>query len=244
MQEAIQQETIQQAATIILLREVPGRNDAQQTHLEVYMTKRPETMRFLPGHYVFPGGQMDESDSDPRLWERCAPLPPELNPERISLAYWVTAIRETYEEVGILLARDRVGRDVDSDQLAAQREAMLAGDLSFADLIAQADLQLAVDRLRYFGHRITPRKVSRKRFDTRYFLTLLPQDAKPRPHAGEVVAAEWVEPNEAVRKWQAGEMFMVPPTVDSLRVSGHFATAEAIWHSMEGVGNPTAEELA
>lgn len=237
----MQEESIHQAATIILMRE---RVEQGRSRLEVYMTKRPDTMRFLPSHYVFPGGKMDDSDSDPLLLARCAPLPALLNPENISLAYWVTAIRETFEEVGMLLARDEHGNWVTPKAVAQQREALLAGEITFNDLIEQSSYQLAVDRLRYFGHRLTPRKVSRKRFDTRYFLTLLPPHIELRPHAGEVVAAEWVSPQEAIIRWEAGQIAMVPPTVDSLRVSARFATANAIWNATEGVGKPTAEELA
>jgi 8-oxo-dGTP pyrophosphatase MutT (NUDIX family) len=235
------QESIHQAATIILMRE---RVDQERCLLEVYMTKRPDTMRFLPSHYVFPGGQMDDSDADPNLLARCAPLPANLNSENISLAYWVTAIRETFEEVGILLVRDEHGQWVTPQAVQKQREALLAGELSFGELIEQSHFQLAVDRLRYFGHRLTPRKVSRKRFDTRYFLTLLPNDVEPQPHAGEVAEAEWLSPQAALVRWEAGQISMVPPTVDSLRVSARFATAAAIWNATEGVGKPTAEELA
>ncbi|MGZ4031414.1 MAG: NUDIX hydrolase [Tumebacillaceae bacterium] len=231
------QESIQQAATILLMRERSGR-------LEVYMTKRPDTMRVLPGYYVFPGGQMDDSDADPKLLSRCAALPAALNPENIPLSFWMTAIRETFEEVGILLARDEQGNMITPEAVQTQRAALLAGQITFPEMIEQSNFQLAVDKLRYFGHRLTPRQVSPRRFDTRYFLTLLPPGTEPQPHAGEVSSAEWLEPKEALVKWEMGHIQMVAPTVDTLRVSGRFATAEAIWNSVEGVGQPTAEELA
>ncbi|MGB8954765.1 MAG: hypothetical protein WCC10_05290 [Tumebacillaceae bacterium] len=230
------QESIHQAATMLLVRE-------NVAHLEVYMTKRPVTMRSFPGHYVFPGGQMDEADGDPRFAQRCMLIPPSCNPEGLSLAYWVTALRETFEEAGLLLARDSTGAWVDASRFEREREAMLAGEMPFYDILERHDLVLATDALRYFGHRLTPRKVSNKRFDTRYFLTVLPVGVEPNPHQGEVEFAMWVDPRHAIAEWQAGRVQMVPPTVDSLRVLAGFTSADDAWQSIEGVGKPTPMEL-
>ena len=230
------EESIHQAATMLLIRET-------EDHLEVYMTKRPETMRQFPGHYVYPGGQMDESDADPRFADRCVPVAAEINLEGLPLSYWVTALRETFEEAGLLLARDRAGEWVDATRFEREREALLAEELTFYEIVERNDLILATDALRYFGHRLTPRKVSKKRFDTRYFLTHLSHGVEPRPHEGEVEIAQWVNPHEALARWEAGEIKMVPPTVDSLRVLAGFATVDEAWQSFEGVGKPTPFEL-
>jgi 8-oxo-dGTP pyrophosphatase MutT (NUDIX family) len=234
-----QPETIRQAATILLVR--------QQTtpdRLEVYMTKRPSSMRFLASHYVFPGGQMDDEDHDPRYVQHSMTLTATLNPEGLPLAYWVCALREAFEEVGILLARDSAGRLVDSQQYREQRKRLLDGQLRLIDLLEEEQLVLATDLMRYFGHRLTPRRVSKKRFDTRYFLTILPDGQTPEPHPGEVEVDEWYDVATALSGEAQGEMEMVPPTVDSLRVIGRYQRAEDLWHSAEGVGTPTAEELA
>ena len=230
------QESIHQAATMLLVRDNQGQ-------IEVYMTKRPATMRFLPGHYVYPGGQMDAADQDPRFAARCVPVAQVRNPEGLPLAYWVTALRETFEEAGLLLARNAAGEWVDETRFAREREALLAGEMSFYEIVEQNDLQLAADALRYFGHRLTPRKVSKKRFDTRYFLTVLPSGVEPSPHQGEVEFAEWVQPKQVLTEWEAGRVQMVPPTVHSLQVLAGFASAEEAWQSVEGVGKPTAMEL-
>ncbi|KEO81253.1 NUDIX hydrolase [Tumebacillus flagellatus] len=234
-----QPELIQQAATILLVR--------QQTtpeRLEVYMTKRPQTMRFLASHYVYPGGQMDEEDQDPRFAALAAPLTPELNPEGLPLSYWVCALREAFEEVGILLARDASGQLIQSRNYRDVRQKMLAGEISFYDVVEQAGLTLATDSMRYFGHRLTPRKVSKKRFDTRYFLTILPEGQTPEPHAGEVEEDGWYDVTSALAGASQGEMDMVPPTLDSLRAIGRFQRAQDLWNSTVGVGTPTPEELA
>lgn len=230
---------IQQAATILLVRE-----QSSPQRLEVYMTKRPSTMRFLANHYVYPGGQMDEDDHDLRFVERAMPLTPEVNPIGLPLAYWVCALREAYEEVGILLARDPNGQLVDSQKYRAHRADMLAGACSFYEILEREQLVLATDLMRYFGHRITPRRVSKKRFDTRYFLAILPEGQTPEPHAGEVEVDGWFDCNEALEQAKVGELEMVPPTLDSLRVIGRYNQAEELWNSPEGVGTPTPEELA
>jgi 8-oxo-dGTP pyrophosphatase MutT (NUDIX family) len=234
------QESIHQAATILLLRE---KREQGRSRLEVYMTKRPDTMRFLPGHYVFPGGQMDDGDADPAWQEHCLPIDPSRNPERLSLSYWITALRETFEEAGLLIARRPDGSFIEPAAVAPYRQALLAGECTFLELVQRTGVILATDRLRYFGHRLTPRAVSRKRFDTRYFLTPLPPGFHPEPHAGEVAADDWIDPIQALKGWESGRMPMVPPTRDSLRVLARFHTLEDIMQSSEGVGNPTPEEL-
>jgi 8-oxo-dGTP pyrophosphatase MutT (NUDIX family) len=235
------QESIHQAATILLLRDRAGTGPSS---VEVYMTKRPATMRFLANHHVFPGGQMDELDSDPQLWERCMPLHPAQNPENLTLAYWVTALRELFEEAGILLARGADGEFVQQEAFLHERELLLDHQCTFNEIVKEAGIVLATDQMRYFGHRMTPRAVSRKRFDTRYFLTHFPQGMVPSPHSGEVTEDEWLEPRSGLARWQSGELLMVPPTADSLRALTGFRTADEAMRSEQGVGNPTAAELA
>jgi len=236
---SVEEMIIQQAATILLVRD---RTDGGG--VEVYMQKRPDTMRFLAGHYVFPGGSMDDEDGEGALLNRCAPIREGINPERLSHAYWVTALRETFEEAGLMLAREKTGGWADMTGYPQERDRLLRGELSFREIVTGAGLILATDRMRYFGHRLTPRHVSRKRFATRYFVTVLPRGAEPIPHAGEVAADGWYSPEFALAEHAAGRMRMVPPTVDCLRVIARFRTAEELWSSTETVGNPTPEELA
>lgn len=232
-------ELISQAATILLVRQHTSRD-----RLEVYMTKRPTTMRFLARHYVFPGGKMDAEDEDPRYLTRSMPLTTACNPDSLPLSYWVCALREAFEEVGILLARNAAGELIDSQHYRSQRAELLAGRLRLIDLLEAEQLVLATDLMRYFGHRLTPRHVSKKRFDTRYFLTILPAGQTPEPHPGEVEEDGWYDVTTALEGVARGDMEMVPPTLDSLRVIGRFQSAEELWHSVEGVGTPTPEELA
>lgn len=237
------QEMIYSAATVLLVREGSQRASADGSKLEVYLNKRPSTMRFLAGHYVFPGGKMDEQDHDPELLHRCAPVPDVQNPERLPLSFWVTGLRELFEEAGMLLARDRQGRLVQQEPFDAFRESVLQEQGAFLELIRRHDLTLATDLLRYFGHRLTPRKVSRARFATRFFLASLPEGMEPVPHREEVAAAAWYDPETALAGWAEGRMPMVPPTVDALRVVSRYRSFEELWRSPEGVGNPTPEEL-
>ncbi|ARU61974.1 hypothetical protein CBW65_13910 [Tumebacillus avium] len=232
-----EQEVIVQAATTIFVRDKKGGG------VETYLTKRPETMRFLPGHYVFPGGTMDESDNDPRFAALAAPVALEHNPVGLPLGYWITALRESFEEAGILLARDPNGRLVTPEELAAEREQLLKGEVAFYDVVEGAGLTLATDLLRYFGHRITPRRLSKRRFETRFFLLVLPDGMEPIPHAGEIAEAGWTDAAAALEKYDAGDYDMVPPTVKALQTIGSYPDAASLWHSTEGVGTPTAMEL-
>ncbi|TCP53275.1 hypothetical protein EV586_1068 [Tumebacillus sp. BK434] len=233
-----QQEEIVQAATAVFVRDRQAGGG-----VETYLTKRPDTMRFLPGHYVFPGGTMDESDNDPRFAARAVPVTAEQNPAGLPLGYWVTALRESFEEAGVLLARDANGRFPAPDELAEQREQLLRGDMSFYDVIAAAGLVLATDRLRYFGHRITPRRLSKRRFETRFFLLVLPEGMEPDPHAGEIAEAGWTDAASALAQYDAGAYDMVPPTVKALQTIGSFSDAASLFRSTAGVGTPTAMEL-
>lgn len=232
-----EQEVIVQAATTILVR------GKAQGGLETYLTKRPDTMRFLPGFYVFPGGTMDKSDQDARFAARCAPIPPEQNPTGLSLDYFITALRETFEEVGILLARDSSGRLLTTEQCQEQRSRLLNKEVSFYDILEQEDLQLATDLLRYFGHRLTPRRLSKRRFETRFFLLVLPEGLEPIPHAGEIAAAGWEDATAALATWSNGEYQMVPPTVKALETLSRYQNPDSLWKSSDGVGTPTAQEL-
>lgn len=236
-------EVIVEAATILLVRDRVVESGNGRRLLEVYLTKRPSTMRFLADHDVYPGGQMDGPDLDEAWAELCSVIPTRQNPEQLALSYGVTALRETFEEVGILLARDRSGQLVPQERTIEWRERMLAGQVSFLELIQANRWTLATDLLRTFGHRLTPRKVSRKRFSTCFFMTILPEGMVPYPHEDEVVSAAWYEPLTALRLWEAGELLLVPPTVDSLRVMERYVSAEDLWQSTEGVGTPTPEEL-
>jgi 8-oxo-dGTP pyrophosphatase MutT (NUDIX family) len=220
---------LRDAATVLVLRD-------GEEGLEVFMLMRNLNSDFVGGAYVFPGGAVDPEDRHDDLEPLCegrtdADASRRLGIERGGLAFWVAAIRESFEEAGLLLAYDVDGEFVDLDNAAdvalwsAHRTEVDQGRRRIVDLCAAESLRLAVDRMHYFGHWITPMGAPR-RYDTRFFVTGAPTNQTPLHDDHEVIANEWVRPVEALRRFRAGEMTMMPPTVSSLKAMARFETAD------------------
>ena len=214
------------AATVTLVRDAPR-------GLEVLMVQRNHSLAFMPGVHVFPGGGLDAADDSPEMHALCVGLDDAaasrtLGLARGGLAYWIAAIREAFEEAGILLAYDASGELVSlvgpaAERFAAHRRALHHRDGDFAAFARAEGLRLAADRLRYFGHWITPPGAPR-RYDTRFFLAVAPQRQQARADSGETIAETWVRPREALDLC-AREMFnMRFPTVKTLERFADCAT--------------------
>jgi len=222
---------IRPAATVLLLRDGDG-------GLEVFMLRRNREATFVGGVYVFPGGKVDPSDrGDPGLEEVCsgrddASCSSALGVGSGGLAYWVAAIRECFEEAGVLLATEGdslvsltdPGR---AERFARYRESVYSGDLRLAELCRREGLRLAVDRVGYLSHWITPVGPPR-RFDTRFFVAAAPPDQVPLHDGGETVASEWIGPGEALRRHRAGEFDLILPTIRNLEDVARFGTVEEV----------------
>lgn len=197
--------TPRSAATLVLAWPEPV-----GTGYRVLLLERPRTARFAAGAYVFAGGVIDEADSDEAALSL---LPPEhRDPEGHAL---VAALRELFEETGILLADG----PVDGTEARAVRAALLAGELSFAG--AAARLAASFERLRagYLSRWVTPKRFAR-RYDTRFFLARPTLASSGPPFAElteELVGDVWLTPREAVRRFEAGELPMLFPTRSTLQ---------------------------
>ena len=188
-------------------------------------------MAFAGDMHVFPGGAVDPADADPRLVVRSAVTPREafvrlggdppgrLSPER-ALALHVAAIRELYEEAGILLADEATGETTNTDTLAAARAALLSGDVTMADIAESLDLRLRTDLLAPISHWTTP-PIMPRRFDTRFFVAELPSDADPSFTTDEVLADRWLTPVAALDAMAAGQIGLWPPTSATLQQLEH-----------------------
>ncbi len=219
----------QPASTVILIR---SRGDDR---FEIFMTRRPNEMKFMGGCYVFPGGSVGGEDWSEDMLGRCRGLSrheaqkllgSEFSPE-LSLAHWVAGIRELFEEAGVLLSvtenGDRlIGKEEDLNRrLAEKRGALLQGSVNFRSLLESEDLFCDVGRPVYFSHRVTPEKYS-MRFDTRFFLAPLPEDQKPLCNSEEVTESLWTTPEEALLEAEKGRFPLMPPTVAMLRTLAAF----------------------
>src|SRR5712671_2364861 len=208
------------AATLALLRDTEFPNAAGP---QVLMLQRTQSAAFLGGAYVFAGGSLDAADDDGRIVARVRglslPTPP--------VAYWIAAIRECFEEAGILLACDAQGQIV-----SAARAAGLAHYRSrpFVELLQGEDLYLPASELAYCGHWITAPGRAR-RFDTRFFVARAPDGQEGSHDAGEMVHALWITPREALERGARGEIELVHATRETLSELKNFATAaEAMRH--------------
>jgi 8-oxo-dGTP pyrophosphatase MutT (NUDIX family) len=223
------------AATIAIVRAITS-------GLEVLMMQRSLDAGFMAGAYVFPGGAIDPEDSDPRLYALCAGMDDaqasrKLGIEHDGLSYWVGAIRECFEEAGLLFCYDRSGELIALDQpglearFVAQRNALNAGQLSFVDFCEQQGLRLATDRLTYFSHWITPAGAPR-RYDTRFFATVAPAAQEPLHDAKELVDTVWVRPDEALERDRAGTLSLRTPTIATLRQLGASSDCASLMHAL------------
>lgn len=218
------------AATVVLLR----RGDEP---LEVFLLERNHASGFVPGAHLFPGGALDEDDASTAFASRST-----LDPDRANdllddpdgFAYWVAAIRETFEEAGLLLARRRSGVDIDfadprtADRFAAHRREVDLGRRPFGEVCEEEDLTLSTDTLVPFSRWITPAGAPR-RYDTRFFVTAAPHGQTASHDGVETIAGRWVSPHAALERHRAGEWPMIEPTVRTLEALTRFADpAEAI----------------
>ncbi|MFT6579961.1 MAG: 8-oxo-dGTP pyrophosphatase MutT (NUDIX family) [Alphaproteobacteria bacterium] len=194
------------ASTVLMVR------DGEQG-LEVFMVVRHPKIEFASGALVFPGGRVDPEDSDAPLIARCAGRD---NFDIETLALRVAAIRETFEEAGILLARRAGESDLitgaDFDAVYKKyRMALHGGDITMLEIAEAEDLELACDLLIPFAHWITPKQI-RKRFDTHFFVVAAPK-AQTAVHDGsESVDSIWIRPNDAVAEGEAGRQSVMFPT--------------------------------
>jgi 8-oxo-dGTP pyrophosphatase MutT (NUDIX family) len=213
------------AATVILLRQAPG--------LEVFLLRRTRVLEFAPGACVFPGGSVDERDADPAIGETAwaGPSPANLG-DRLSIsanrarALVCAAVRETFEESGVLLAGSSPTDLVrDGGFLAGDRSRLLHGSASLGGLLGRRCLVLRADLLIPWARWITP-EVSPRRFDTWFFAAALPpgqtaalaaaagKEAQPAP--GESDSATWLAPAAALEAARAGQITLLPPTAVTL----------------------------
>ena len=209
------------AATVLLLRD-------GHEGLEVFMVVRHHQIDFASGALVFPGGSIDPGDHE--IAANPALFPPQPGLTAAEAALRVGALRETFEECGILLARARgEGALVSALRLteieAAWRAPMTAGAKTFADILIAENLTLAPDALVPFAHWITPLHMA-KRFDTHFFLAVAPEDQIAVHDGEEAVDSIWISPNTAVAGAETGTYKLVFPTQKNLEKLGRNSTAE------------------
>lgn len=226
------------AATVMLLRDVPVADDAPA--IEVFMLRRTGSAAFGAGMYVFPGGRVDPADGTTEIARYCrglddATASARLGVRRGGIAFWIAAVRECFEEAGVLLADRRDGEPVrprDDD-----RHAVHDGELGLVELCRRDDLVLDLSTTHYVAHWVTPVGEGR-RFDTRFFVSAAPPGQEPLHDEKETVDSLWVRPDEALRQHEAGDLMMMPPTAANLAFLAPHGTVDEALAAAAAVEQP------
>jgi 8-oxo-dGTP pyrophosphatase MutT (NUDIX family) len=208
-------DNIRLAATIALVRD-------SASGPEVFMLQRPAGVDF-PDLHVFPGGKGDAADFAPEIVADFDDLVAsrKLGLSAGGLRYWVAAIRECFEECGVLLA-DRgcevfaPGSETEAARFTAYRHSLVAGEIDFASLCGSEGLTIQAGRAHYFSHWVTP-EVAPRRFDTRFFIAEMPAGQFTDGHAWETADEAWVAPGQALEYVAAGRWQMIAPTLITLK---------------------------
>lgn len=194
------------AATVMLVRD---REDGG-AGVEVFMLRRTLSAAFGSGMYVFPGGKVEAHDG-----------------EDLERAHRLAAIRECFEEAGVLLAHDPSGNTVvDGHPALSARVGVHDGTIDLVELCEEHELVPAIDRLEWVAHWITPKGEGARRFDTRFYLAPAPAGQHSVHDDNETIASMWVAPRDALGRATAGELTMMPPTVANLEFLARFGSVD------------------
>lgn len=229
------------AATVMLLRPCP---DAEVQDIEVLMVLRNRKSSFVPGYYVFPGGVVDPEDFGPdaenfiRGVDRreASRLLPDMSRPDKALGAWVAAIRETFEEVGMLIAERRDGAPVsitteeEHRRFGDYRRSLIEGKIHFTQVLQAEDLLLPAGRLCYFSHWITPEPLP-LRYDVRFFVTQAPADQAVMHDGVELTGHRWIRPSDALNLYEQGKLGMVLPQIMTLQDIARFKTITEVMNS-------------
>ncbi|MFJ9545966.1 NUDIX hydrolase [Streptomyces erythrochromogenes] len=225
------------AATVMLLRDTP---DGPVVH----MLRRRASMAFAGGAYAYPGGGVDPRDEEHHVgwagptqadWAARLGTDP-----RTAQAIVCGAVRETFEEAGVLLAGpspDTVVGDTTGDDWEADRQALVARELSFADFLERRGLWLRSDLLGAWARWITP-EFEPRRYDTWFFVAALPEGQRTRNASTEADRTVWIRPADAAGGYDKGELLMMPPTISTLR------SLEPYGSAADALTAAAAQELA
>jgi 8-oxo-dGTP pyrophosphatase MutT (NUDIX family) len=228
--------TPRDAATVVLLRDSP----VQEEGIEVLMVRRHAKSRFVPDAYVYPGGRIEEADYAPGVEDHCLGLDSgeahrfisDIDPPEKALGAWVAGIRETFEEVGVLLAIDspgellRIGPEREA-RMESHRRNLHADRASLGEILQAEGLKLAAGELRYFAHWITP-VTSPIRYDVRFFVGRAPVGQNPSHDGVELTEHRWISPRTALAEYDQGRFPVILPTWSTLNDLSRFRTVDEV----------------
>ena len=231
-----------ESATVILVRSHPA--DAWN----VFLARRHSRSSFMAEAYVFPGGQIADADRDEKL-QNCISMPAGFDPRALlqddtlspetAQSLFVCAIRETFEETGILLARTRDGSPLNltseerNARFTAYRRELNAGRTTLGEMARLENLVFPLDALAPYAHWITPEFLP-KRFSTRFFLAALPEDQSAATDQGELTDSLWARPDEVLRRYRSREIVLMPPTLKTLEELARYTCLNDLFAGTRG----------
>ena len=225
------------SATVILVRR------AQEKPPEVFLARRHASQSFMAGVYVFPGGQLEASDADiaeTKLILASVDFQPHTLLQDstltrdMALGFYICAIRETFEETGVLFARNASDDSIDfgnaiiQARFAAYRQPLNEGKITLAEIIRQESLVVMPELLTPYSHWITP-EILPTRFSTRFFLAELPRDQSATTDLDELTSSLWATPQDALQMYKAGKVAMMPPTLKTLEEMAKFISLNELF---------------
>jgi len=220
------------AATIVLMRD-------GAEGVEILLLRRTRTAGFVPGAYVFPGGRVDRGDAEEHIVAHLDGLDATAAAARLeladadppALAYYLAALREAFEETGILVGRRADGSEpptaAESREMDAVRDDLMGGRIGFADAMDRMGCRLDGGAVEYLAHWITPEPEPR-RYDTRFFAARVRDGASVIVDPREMTDAVWLTPASALRRNEEGTLPMVFPTIHTLRDLRSFQDVDAV----------------
>jgi 8-oxo-dGTP pyrophosphatase MutT (NUDIX family) len=215
---------------VILVRQAQGKT------MEVFLARRHVNQSFMAGAFVFPGGRLEAADADSALTEFISAkddfhphslLQDNALTKKTALSFFFCAIRETFEETGVLFARTKGGHSIDfgnaviKSRFAAYRQSLNLGNITLTEIARQEELILMPKLLIPYSHWITPEIVP-KRFSTRFFLAELPQGQSATTDKDELTSSLWVTPHDALQMYTAGKITLMPPTLKTIEEMAKF----------------------
>lgn len=225
---------------------------------EVLMLKRSTELDFSAGAYVFPGGAVDQADME--LASRCIGITDSeasksLELDEGGIAFYVAAIRECFEEAGIMLLSSTPDRSVSlqrhldlrspeiKGEFASLRHFLNDSKLKFSDVVDSHDLYLTAEDLYYVSHWVTP-PGGRRRYDTRFFVSLAPENQDALHDESEIVDSLWLKPKEALQRFENGELRMIFPTLRNLKAIADFKSTQEVFEWASGLSDiPTLSPI-
>ena len=226
---------VRPAATVMLIDDRPD--------LQVFMMERHANTAFAGGMWVFPGGAVDHRD-DVGYYSKIATHRSDAEASTLmglesgGLAYYMAAIRETFEEAGILLALNRDDESPLSINAANQtrfeqyRDQLNAGDLDLKTILESESLLADVGQMHYVARWITP-PGSPRRFDARFFISRIPGEQIPFHDDGELVNSRWMSPQEVLERFEREELVLMSPTLRMVKNLAAFDSAQQVIQSVK-----------